>query len=169
MAPRRKRLVVSTCFILIVLLAMSCAPATPTSRVPASPTAGPATKTLSVQTPTLVVGTPRSPKELQRIKPEELKALIDGRADIIVVDNQPEAVYKEGHIKGAINFPWEMEIKSPGNLPRDKLLILYCGCAHEEDSSDVAMQLIKFDYKRIMLLEGGWLRWVDLGYPVEKK
>ncbi len=61
-----------------------------------------------------------------------------------------------------------MEIKSPGNLPKDKLLILYCGCAHEEDSSDVAMQLIKFDYKKIMLLEGGWLRWVELGYPVEK-
>ena len=47
---------------------------------------------------------------------------------------------------------------------------LYCGCAHEEDSSDVANQLIEdFVYDEIKLLKGGLSEWVKLGYPIEKK
>ena len=111
-----------------------------------------------------------SAEEIARIKPEELKKSIESKADIVIVDNQPQVAYDMGHIPGAVNFPWAMEIKRPGNLSRDKLLILYCACAHEEDSADVANQLIKkFGYKNIKLLEGGWVQWVKLGYPIGKK
>ncbi len=108
--------------------------------------------------------------DIPLIKPEELKKMIDeARTDFVVVDNQPKEAYDMGHIPGAINFPWTMEIKRPGNLPRNKLLILYCACAHEEDSTDVATQLTKkFGYKDVKLLEGGWLQWLKLGYSVEK-
>lgn len=144
--------------------------ATPTSKVVASPTVAPTTAPAALPIPTLAsAGIPASYEEIQRISPEELKALIEGGADIVVVDNQPEAGYEMGHIPGAVNFPWAMEIRGPGDLPRDKLLVLYCPCAHEEDAGDIAMQLItRWDYKNIMLLDGGWLRWVELDYPVEK-
>ena len=129
--------------------------------------------------------------EVQRIGPEELKQLIENNdPNILVVDNQPKGVYDLGHIKGAINFPWALDIKTPGDLPRDKMLILYCDCVHAEgsidvsdklstesdscsandDATDVANQLeVKFGYKNIMILEGGWSRWQQFGYPVEKK
>ena len=111
-----------------------------------------------------------SAQEAQSIKPEELKKLIESKADIMVVDNQPKGAYDVGHIPGAVNFPWAMQIKVPVNLPRNKVLILYCACAHEEDSTDVADKLMKeFGYNNIKVLEGGWLRWVELGYPIEKK
>lgn len=111
-----------------------------------------------------------SAQEIERIKPEELKKLIESKADIVVVDNQPKGAYDMGHIPGAVNFPWAMQIKVPIHLPRNKMLILYCACGHEEDSTDVANQLInEFEYKSIKLLEGGWLRWLELGYPIEKK
>lgn len=107
--------------------------------------------------------------QIQRLKPAELKALIDGGADIVVVDAQMAEVYVLGHVKGAVNLPWDMKIKSAGGLPKDKLAVLYCACAHEEDAGDVAMQLItSFGYKKIALLEGGWNKWVELGYPTEK-
>jgi 3-mercaptopyruvate sulfurtransferase SseA len=108
--------------------------------------------------------------EIPRITPEELKKMIESKADIVVVDNQPKGLYDKAHILGAVNLPWAMEIKGPVDLPHDKLLILYCGCAHEEDSADMANQLIeKFGYKEIKLLEGGWSQWLKLGYPIEKK
>jgi len=108
-------------------------------------------------------------QEIDRIKPEELKKLIDSKADIVVVDNQPKAAYEIEHIPGAVNFPWAMQIKGPVNLPRDKVLILYCACDHEEDSTHVAKQLVNnFAYKNIKLLDGGWLRWIGLGYPAAK-
>jgi rhodanese-related sulfurtransferase len=110
-----------------------------------------------------------SAQEIQSIKPEELKKWIESKANIVVVDNQPKGAYDIEHIPGAVNFPWTAQIKAPINLPRNKLLILYCACTHEEDSTDVANQLMEFGYNNIKLLEGGWLRWVELGYPTEKK
>jgi rhodanese-related sulfurtransferase len=109
--------------------------------------------------------------EFQYISPKELKKLIETKADILVVDVQPKIAYEIGHIKGAINFPWASEIKGPVNLPKDKLLVMYCDCAHEEDSTDVAKQLTEeWGYKssNIKLLKGGWSGWLKLGYPTEK-
>ena len=117
-----------------------------------------------------ILSSTASAQEIQRIKPEELKRLIESKADIVVVDNQPKAAYDIEHIPGAMNFPWASQIKGPVNLPRDKVLILYCACDHEEDSTHVAKQLINnFGYKNIKLLDGGWLRWMGLGYPAEKR
>jgi rhodanese-related sulfurtransferase len=110
-----------------------------------------------------------SAQEVQSIKPEELKKLIESKADIVVVDNQPKGAYDMEHIPGAVNFPWARQIKGPVNLPRNKVLILYCACGHEEDSTDLANQLMEFGYDNIKVLEGGWLLWVGLGYPIEKK
>jgi rhodanese-related sulfurtransferase len=108
--------------------------------------------------------------EIPRIKPEELNKMIESKADIVVVDNQPQTEYNKAHIPGAVNLPWAMEIEGPGDLPRDKPLILYCGCAHEEDSASVADQLIEnFGYEQIKLLKGGLSQWQKLGYPIEKK
>jgi rhodanese-related sulfurtransferase len=117
----------------------------------------------------LITSSISSAQEVKSIKPEELKKLIESKADIVVVDNQPKGAYDMEHIPGAVNFPWAMQIKGPVNLPRNKLLILYCACAHEEDSTDVSDKLREFGYNNIKVLEGGWLRWVELGYPIEKK
>ncbi|HUL31685.1 MAG TPA: rhodanese-like domain-containing protein [Thermodesulfobacteriota bacterium] len=110
-----------------------------------------------------------SAQEVQSIKPEDLKKLMESKSDFVVVDTQPKSAYDTGHIAGAVNFPWASQIKTPANLPRNKLLVLYCACGHEEDSIDVAKQLMKkFGYKQVKVLEGGWLRWEELGYPTVK-
>jgi len=111
-----------------------------------------------------------SAQDIPKVKPEELKKLIeDGDKSILIVDTQPKGAYDLGHVKGAINFPWAPNLKSNGNLPNDRTLILYCDCAHEEDSTDVATQLMeKWGYTNTKLLEGGWSNWMKLGYPMEK-
>jgi rhodanese-related sulfurtransferase len=92
------------------------------------------------------------------------------KTDFLVIDVQPKGVYDIGHIKGALNFPWSDDIKSPGGLPRDKMLIFYCDCAHEEDSTSVATQMKqKFGFSNVRTLQGGWSGWQKLGYPVDKK
>jgi len=108
--------------------------------------------------------------DMPQIAPDELKKLIESNdSSIVIVDVQPKGAYDMGHVKGAINFPWAPDIKSPGRLPRDKTLILYCDCGEEEDSIDTAQQLSKFGYTKIKLLKGGWGKWQQLGYPIEKK
>lgn len=103
------------------------------------------------------------------VKPEELKKLLESKANIVVVDAQPKGAYDVGHIPGSVNLPWIPQIKSPGKLPKNKDLILYCACTHDEDATDLANQLVtRFGYTRVKLLEGGWLKWVELNYPQEK-
>jgi rhodanese-related sulfurtransferase len=107
--------------------------------------------------------------QVSRISAEQLKKLMDEGADVVIVDTQDERIYHLGHIKGAINLSWAPTIREPIHLPRGKLLILYCGCIDEEASEDVASQLTKeWGYKNIKVLEGGFLRWLKLGYPTEK-
>jgi rhodanese-related sulfurtransferase len=111
-----------------------------------------------------------SAQEFPEVTPQELKEMIQSKADIVILDNQPKAGYDAGHIPGAISFPWVKEIKSPATFPHDKPLILYCACDHEEDALHMAAQLLEgFMYTNVKILKGGWLKWIELGYPVEKK
>ena len=104
-----------------------------------------------------------------RVQCEELKKMIESKAeDILVVSNDPQESYDEGHIPGAISYPWVMQLKYPVNLPRNKTLILYCSCGHEEDSTDMAAKLSKMGYRNIKVLEGGLLKWSELKFPLAK-
>lgn len=119
----------------------------------------------------ILTAIPAAAVDISQIAAAEVKKMIEAkRTDFLVVDVQPKGVYDIGHVRGAVNFPWETELKDSGNLPKDKTLILYCDCAHEEDSTDTATQLMeKFGYTNVKLLEGGWSNWQKLGYPVDKK
>ena len=112
----------------------------------------------------------RASSDFPRVRPDELKKMIESKApDFVVVSNDPQESFDEAHIPGAVSFPWVMQIKGPISLPRNKTLILYCACAHEEDSSDMATKLAQFGYRNIKVLDGGILKWMELKYPVEKK
>ncbi len=125
---------------------------------------------ISIVLPIWLIGTDALAQEVRHITPEALKELMEKKDDtFLVVDTQPQAAYKIGHIQGAINFPWSPEIKSP-DLPRDRILVLYCDCTHEEDSVDLAKQLLQnWEYVYVRVLQGGWSQWQKLGYPVEKR
>ena len=101
---------------------------------------------------------------------EELKQLMDaGSDDIVVVDTSAEMIYQDERIPGSINFPWVHEVKPPIDLPRDKTLVLYCACVGEEDSLDLAQKLNFAGFTNTKVLEGGWFRWLELGYPTVGK
>ena len=65
--------------------------------------------------------------DYERITTNELKVLLDNKADIVVVDVRSKESYKAGHILGAISMPFPNEIKARNKkLPQDKPIILYC-------------------------------------------
>lgn len=102
------------------------------------------------------------------IKPADVeKALADKTAKFVLVDTQPAEAFAEGHIPGAINFPWVPKVTPPISLPRFKELVFYCPCNHDEDSIDMVKKLREFGYLDSKVLEGGWYKWVALKYPVE--
>jgi rhodanese-related sulfurtransferase len=102
------------------------------------------------------------------ISPADVKKLMDAKdTSFQLVDTQPEEAYADGHIPGAINYPWVQQVKPPISLPRNKMLVLYCPCNHDEDSIDMYKKLAEFGYLNTKILEGGWYKWVALKLPVD--
>lgn len=110
-------------------------------------------------------------EEIPRITIEELKKMVDSKADVVILDVQPQAVYAKGHIKGAISFPWARKIDGArvANLPRNKTIVTYCDCGPgETDSANVASQLTDLGFADVMVLKDPSIRgWKEAGFPVE--
>jgi len=101
----------------------------------------------------------------QTVEPADvLKMMHDKDAQYAIVDTQPVQGYAEGHIPGAISYPWAMQIKTfPIPLPRDRLLIFYGSCPN--DTSDTVKKLAEFGYFNVKIMNGGWYKWLELKYP----
>jgi len=102
---------------------------------------------------------------VQTIAPEEVLKLMDAKdASIQLVDTQPADGFTEGHIPGAVNYPWVMRIKTfPIALPRNKTLIFYGSCPN--DTADIVKQLAEYGYLNVKIMDGGWYKWLELKYP----
>ena len=108
-------------------------------------------------------------EEFRYIEPQELLKQINANADIVLLDAQPAKKYAEAHIRGAVNVAGMAQIEDL-DLPYSRPLVIYCDCAGEEASRFLAARLIKNGYKQenIFILRGGWYKWLELGYPIEK-
>lgn len=63
----------------------------------------------------------------ERISVSELKKLIDGETDVVVVDTRGEGSYDQGHIPGAVLMTYSAGISSRhAELSKDATIVLYC-------------------------------------------
>ncbi len=101
---------------------------------------------------------------------DDARTKFQAGATIFVDARYPED-YKSGHIKGAINFPWEeFEEYSPKVLPKlslDNEIITYCDGTECETSLLLARELRDLGYKKVKTFFGGWSEWQKAGLPVE--
>jgi rhodanese-related sulfurtransferase len=92
----------------------------------------------------------------------------------------PNVLYRGKHIPGSVyagpaSRPEGLALlKEAGDkLPRDRAVILYCGCCPWGNCPNVkpAMELLKqmgFTHAKAMYVETGFSKdWTDKGYPVE--
>jgi 3-mercaptopyruvate sulfurtransferase SseA len=62
---------------------------------------------------------------VRRMTITELRDALDqGKA--VVVDVRGDAMYNQEHIKGSLNIPESQIVSRAGELPKDKLIVLYC-------------------------------------------
>jgi len=114
----------------------------------------------------LVTG-PTYEKKIQtrRIKPEELKKLIDeARGKYVLIDVRDESEYREGHIPTAINIPAEVIASKSELIPKDKIVIVYCNTGGR--SYLAYKKLLRMEYKN--LYQALFAEWKEKGFPIEK-
>lgn len=68
----------------------------------------------------------------QTIPIRQLDYVIDSGFDGIIIDLRNASSYEQGHIRGAINIPFDqINDYGPGNLPSDRILMFYCSRGSE--------------------------------------
>lgn len=93
------------------------------------------------------------------------------RGDAIFIDSREPYEYAEGHIRRAINFPFEdwdtyWDSVRP-SLDSTREIVAYCGGLDCELSLFMARELKTLGYARSYTFFGGWQKWKDAGLPVE--
>ena len=115
------------------------------------------------------------------IQPEELVAMLKAPGPPTILQVGFSTLYQQAHIPGA-------QYAGPGNsddgianlkkhiaaLPRDKPVVIYCGCCPWEKCPNIAaayqqMTAMGFSKLKVLYLADSFgANWVDKGYPVAR-
>jgi sulfur-carrier protein adenylyltransferase/sulfurtransferase len=106
-------------------------------------------------------------KSIAVVTLEEIKRRLEDKTPMALVDVREKEEYRAGYIPGAINVPrgfLEMQIEqkvTDKNAP----VVLYC--AGGTRSALAARTLAELGYTRVESANPGFVRWKDLGFPIE--
>ncbi len=91
---------------------------------------------------------------------------------VIFIDARDTADYALGHIKGAVNLPFDyFELfwnKVAAGLPKDKEIVIYCSGEECELSLMLGREMAGRGYSKIAIFYGGWKEWEKSKLPVDK-
>lgn len=106
-------------------------------------------------------------KQIREVSIEEVKRLLEERASVKLIDVREGDEYAGGRLPNAVHIPrGYLELRIEEKAGRDEELILYC--AGGTRSALAARTLQQMGYTRVASLAGGYNRWSDAAYPVEK-
>ena len=106
-------------------------------------------------------------KQIREVPIDDVKRLIDQRAPLKLIDVRESDEYAGGRLPGAISIPrGYLELRIEEKATRDEPLILYC--AGGTRSALAAKTLQEMGYQNVASMIGGFNRWSDAAYPVDK-
>ncbi len=107
-------------------------------------------------------------KSIAIVTLEEIKRRLEEKAPMVLVDVREKEELRDGYIPGAISVPrgfLEMQIEQ--KVPdKGAKVVLYC--AGGTRSALAAKTLEGLGYTQVESANPGFVRWKDLGYPMEK-
>lgn len=105
--------------------------------------------------------------EVPEVTVEEVRRLVDARADIVLVDVREQAEFDEGYLPGAVFIPRGfLELRVEDKVAREKDVVVYC--AGGTRSLLAGQTLKRMGYPRVRSMAGGFTKWKDAGNPWSK-
>ncbi|MCX6827108.1 MAG: rhodanese-like domain-containing protein, partial [candidate division Zixibacteria bacterium] len=93
-------------------------------------------------------------------------------SEVIFIDTRDTADFKQAHIKGAVNLPydyyelfWDEVMKT---IPRGRPIVTYCSGDACESSLMLGRELMSRGYGNVYIFYGGWSVWLKAGLPTER-
>ncbi len=102
-----------------------------------------------------------SAANLEMISLEKAKEFYESQGALFI-DSRHDFEYKIGHIHGSINIPLNEFDKRRDlleDIPKEKILIVYCDGVECNSSLELAMKLMEFRYTNVKIFFGGWQEW----------
>ncbi len=102
------------------------------------------------------------------ISTEQLKTMVDGKKELLLIDARSKEEYQEAHIEGAISIPDKVFDENTALLPVDKnsLLVFYCNGVKCGKSKKAAIKAAAKGYTNILLYGDGFPVWEEKGYKI---
>ena len=101
--------------------------------------------------------------------PEDVKRKRESGENFHLVDAREDDEWRKGHAAGAIHLGKgiiERDIEK--SIPdQNAEIILYCGGGFRSALAADALQ--NMGYNHVISMDGGWKRWCELGYPIERE
>ena len=114
---------------------------------------------------------------VKEISPDELKAKLDAKKEILIIDVRESAEFEHGRIPGAHLVPRGIietaaDTSYPKHYPplsgaRNQQLVVYCATSGRAAMAAAVLQMMGF--KDVLNLAGGYGRWETEGMPVVRE
>ena len=90
---------------------------------------------------------------------DQVKAKIDAKEEIFLLDVREPSEFEGGHIRGAVNLPWNSGVlqEKYATLPKDKPLIVICQSGGRSAAASAFLEEKGFD--QILNMVGGMNAW----------
>lgn len=105
--------------------------------------------------------------EVERLSVHDLSAMLRGPSELVVLDVRSEALYKEGHIPGALWFGDPRWSKPASASERDTLVVTYCACPDDTSATEMVRRLTQQGFTRAVPLLGGIGAWREANHGLE--
>lgn len=107
-------------------------------------------------------------KRIREISAEELRAKMDARETLLIIDVRESDSHQEGRVPGAVNIPrgcLEMDVVERAKDP-NQLIVTHCGGGGRSALAAETLQAMGF--KNVFSLAGGLKGWKAKGFSVER-
>jgi molybdopterin/thiamine biosynthesis adenylyltransferase/rhodanese-related sulfurtransferase len=106
-------------------------------------------------------------KTTREVSLDQLKQRIESGEKLVLLDVREKEEFRGGHLPNAVSIPRGfLEIQVESRLPeKDAKIVAYC--AGGTRSALAAKTLAELGYTNVETANPGFVRWKDLGYPVD--
>src|ERR1700761_9542491 len=106
-------------------------------------------------------------KKTKQVSLDEIKRRLEAKEKFTLVDVREKDEVRGGYIPGDVSIPRGfLEIQAEQKLP-DKNARIAAYCAGGERSALAAATLQELGYTNVETANPGFVRWKDLGYPID--
>ncbi len=106
-------------------------------------------------------------KATREVSLDELKRRLEAKEDFVLLDVREKEEFRAGYIPGAVSIPRGfLEIQVEQRIPNKSAKIV-AYCAGGTRSALAAATLAELGYAHVETANPGFVRWKDLGYPMD--